>query len=129
MNQLRALPFIIVLGIIVFSGLRPEPVPQVFDDQDKLHHMCAFAAMMFTLRLAFPQWRAFWAVAFSLTAGLLIEFGQSFLPNRTASAADMVANSVGILLGWACWHLVNRWYLRQRSASAERARERSTERG
>lgn len=122
MNQLRALPFIIVLGIIVFSGLRPEPVPQVFDDQDKLHHMCGFAAMMFTLRLAFPQWRAFWAIAISLTAGLLIEFGQSFLPNRTASAADMVANSVGVLLGWGCWHLVNRWYLRQRRASAERAR-------
>lgn len=121
MNQLRALPFFIVLAIIIFSGLRPEPIPQVFDDQDKLHHMCGFAAMMFTLRLAFPQWRAFWAIAISLTAGLLIEVGQSFIPNRTASGADMVANSVGVMVGWACWHLVNRWYLRQRGANAPSA--------
>ncbi len=113
MNCLRALPFIVVLGVILFSGLRPEPVPQVFDQQDKLHHMLGFAAMIFTLRLAFPQWRVIWTLLTCLGAALLIEIGQSFLPNRQASLGDMLANTLGVLLGWGCSHLAYLWYLRR----------------
>lgn len=113
MNHLRTLPFIIVLAIIVLSGLRPEPVPQVFDQQDKLHHMLGFAALVFTLRLAFPQWHVFWAIAISLAAGMLVEVGQSLLPNRQASFGDMLANSLGVLLGWACSYAAHQWYLRR----------------
>jgi len=113
MNYLRILPFIVVLAVIVFSGLRPEPVPQVFDQQDKLHHMLGFAALMFSLRLAFPQWNVFWAIATSLSAGMLVEVGQSLLPNRQASFGDMVANSLGVLLGWVCSYIAYQWYLRR----------------
>lgn len=112
-NCLRALPFIVVLGVILFSGLRPEPVPQVFNQQDKLHHMLGFAALTFTLRLAFPQWRVVWTILASLGAALLIEVGQSFLPNRQASPGDMLANAAGVLLGWGCSHLAYLWYLRR----------------
>ncbi|SRR5690606_9880131 len=113
MNYLRALPFLVVFAVILFSGLRPEPVPQVFDQQDKLHHMLGFAALTFTLRLAFPQWRAFWTIAASLGAALLIEIGQSLLPNRQASLGDMLANTLGVFLGWGCSHLAYLWYLRR----------------
>jgi VanZ family protein len=113
MNFLRSLPFIAVLAVILFSGLRPEPVPQIFDQQDKLHHMLGFAALMFTLRLAFPQWRVLWAIVVSLAAALLIEIGQSMLPNRQASLGDMLANTLGVLLGWGCSYLAYQWYLRR----------------
>jgi len=113
MNCLRVLPFIVVLAVILFSGLRPEPVPQVFDQQDKLHHMLGFAALIFTLRLAVPQWRVVWPILISLGAALLIEIGQSFLPNRQASLGDMLANTLGVLLGWGCSHLAYLWYLRR----------------
>src|SRR5690606_11144677 len=92
MNYLRALPFLVVFAVILFSGLRPEPVPQVFDQQDKLHHMLGFAALMFTVRLAFPQWRVFWAISLSLAAAVLIELAQGLIPNRWASMGDMLAN-------------------------------------
>jgi VanZ family protein len=113
MNYLRSLPFIAVLAVILFSGLRPEPVPQIFDQQDKLHHVVGFAALMFTLRLAFPQWRVLWAIMVSLSAALLIEIGQSLLPNRQASLGDMLANTFGVLLGWGCSYLAYQWYLRR----------------
>lgn len=113
MNYLRLLPFIAVLAVILLSGLRPEPVPQVFDQQDKLHHMLGFAALMFTLRLAFPQWRVLWAIVTSLAAALLIEIGQSLLPNRQASLGDMLANTLGVLLGWGCSYLAYQCYLRR----------------
>ncbi|HCJ29364.1 MAG TPA: VanZ family protein [Pseudomonas sp.] len=128
MNYLRALPFIVVLAVILFSGLRPEPVPQVFDQQDKLHHMLGFAALMFTLRLAFPQWRVFWAIGASLAAALLIEVGQSLLPNRQASPGDMLANTLGVLLGWGCSHLAHLWYLRRIGITTDREADDAVER-
>lgn len=109
---LRIAPFLVVLAVILFSGLKPEPVPQVFDQQDKLHHLLGFAALMFTLRLAFPQWRVFWAITLSLAAAVLIELAQALIPNRWASMGDMLANTLGVLLGWGCSHLAYQWYLR-----------------
>ncbi|MHB0806743.1 VanZ family protein [Stutzerimonas nitrititolerans] len=116
---LRVLPFIAVLAVILFSGLKPEPVPQVFEQQDKLHHLLGFAALMFTLRLAFPRWRLFWAVLASLSAALAIEIAQGLQPHRTASAGDMLANTLGVLLGWGCAQLTYFWYLRSGAARRE----------
>jgi len=102
MNYLRVLPFIAVLAVILFTGLRPEPVPQVFDQQDKLHHLLGFAALMFTLRLAFAQWRVVWAVAACLGAAVLIELAQGLLPNRWATCwpTPSACCWAGAVSGW-----------------------------
>lgn len=115
---LRVVPFVAVLAVILFSGLKPDPVPQLFDQQDKLHHLLGFAALMFTLRLAFPRWRLLWAVLVSLSAALAIEVAQGLQPHRTASAGDMLANALGVLLGWGCAQLAFFWYLRDGAARA-----------
>ncbi|HBB78726.1 MAG TPA: VanZ family protein [Pseudomonas sp.] len=113
------MPFTAVLAVILFSGLKPEPVPQMFEQQDKLHHLLGFAALMFTLRLAFPRWRLFWAVLASLSAALAIEIAQGLQPHRTASVGDMLANTLGVLLGWGCAQLTYFWYLRSGVARRE----------
>ena len=102
MRYLRVLPFLVVLAIILFAGLKPEPVPEAIDQQDKLHHLFGFAALMLTSRLAFPRAQFIWLLAFSLGAGLFIELGQGLQPNRTPSVGDMLANTLGVLLGWIC---------------------------
>nr|MBF0683936.1 VanZ family protein [Pseudomonas sp.] len=112
MYLLRVVPFFAVLAVILFSGLKPEPVPQLFDHQDKLHHLLGFAALMFTLRLAFSRWHLAWAVFTSLSAALLIELVQGMHPYRMASAGDMLANAMGVLLGWGCAQLAFAWYAR-----------------
>nr|WP_272888749.1 VanZ family protein [Stutzerimonas stutzeri] len=110
---MRAVPFLIVLAVVLFNGLKPEPVPQLFDQQDKLHHLLGFAALAFTLRLAFPRGSFLWGLLLTVAAALLIEMGQGFLPNRMASRWDMLANVLGVLLGWGCSLLAQGW-LRQR---------------
>lgn len=107
MLYLRALPFLVVTAIILFAGLKPEPVPQLFEQQDKLHHLLGFAALTFTLHFAAPRLPFSLLLLISLGLALTIELGQSFSPNRTVSAADMLANSVGILLGWLCSQLAD----------------------
>lgn len=102
-RHLRLVPFLAVTAVILYAGLRPEPVPQAFDQQDKLHHMLGFAAYAFALNLAFPRWRAVYGLLMGLALALSIELAQGLQPHRDASLADMAANTVGVLLGWVCW--------------------------
>lgn len=106
LQYLRIVPFLVVLAVILCVGLKPEPVPQMFDQQDKLHHLLGFAAFYFTLRLAVPRVHFIWLITVSLAAALLVEYGQSLLPHRTASSGDMLANALGVFMGWACSVLV-----------------------
>lgn len=114
---LPVLSFIVVLGIILFAGLRSEPVPQVFNHQDWLHHAAAFAALVCSARLAFPRVRTFWMVLYCLMLALLIELGQGLLPMRTASVGDMVANITGVLIGLMVASGINRQLAARRTAN------------
>jgi VanZ family protein len=102
MRYLRVLPFMAVLAVILFAGWKPEPLPEAVAQQDKAHHLLGFAALAVTARLAFPRAHILWLLAFSLGTGLLIELGQGLQPNRTPSTGDMLANALGVLLGWFC---------------------------
>ncbi len=110
MQYLRALPFLAVLLVVLFTGLRPDPVPQMFDHQDKLHHMAGFAAFAFTLRFSFPRLHWLLVVLGSLTAALAIELLQGALPLRTPSFGDMLANCLGVVCGLSA-SLLLRWWL------------------
>ena len=107
MRCLRVLPFVVVMAVILFAGLKPEPVPQLFAQQDKLHHVLGFAALAFTLHLAAPRLQFVWILLISVAIASMVEFGQGFSLNRTASIADMQANFGGVLLGWVFSILVD----------------------
>jgi VanZ family protein len=102
-------PFGVVALVVLVTGLSPVPVPQVFWHQDKVHHLLGFAALAFTARLAFPRVPVPWLAAAMLAGPTAIELGQGLLPLRTASAPDMLANAVGVLLGMACYWAGRRW--------------------
>lgn len=118
MRVLRFLPLLAVLAVILYAGLRPEPVPQAFDQQDKLHHLLGFAALAFSMRMAFPRLRLFWVVVLCLAMAVLVELGQGYQPHRVASVADMVANALGVAVGVACSLVAQRALVRWRGSSA-----------
>lgn len=99
---LQALPklaFFVILLVLVFAGMRGEPVPQVFDNQDKLHHWAGFACLTVSAYLAFPSTRLIWLLFWPLVGSMVIELEQSFMPLRSASWGDMVANATGVTCG------------------------------
>ncbi|WP_417775722.1 VanZ family protein [Stutzerimonas xanthomarina] len=110
MHYWRFLPVLAVAAVILLAGLKPEPVPQAFDQQDKLHHLLGFAALAFSMRLAFPALRVLWVVVLCLAAAILIEVGQGYQPHRLASVADMVANTLGVAVGCVCSEAGHRLY-------------------
>lgn len=99
MHPLRALPLLVVLAVILFVGLRSEPLPQAFEWQDKAHHALGFAALVVTLRIALPRRHLIYPIAISFTAALLIELAQALQPHRSPGIADLIAGAFGTFVG------------------------------
>ena len=107
-SWLRTLLFIAVCVGLLFTGLRSQPIPEFFAQEDKLHHFIGFFALSLSCRLAFMQVRLLWIALGCVLAGILIEYAQELVPLRTASLYDALANTVGVATGlslaWYCSH-------------------------
>ena len=88
-----------VLGILVLS-LLPSTTPMPTTGWDKTNHLLGFTTLTVLARLAYPAGR-FWPKALGLLGfGVLIELLQSLTPTRSAGGADVVADGIGVAIGW-----------------------------
>lgn len=118
-RYLALLCFLCVLGVTLILGLRSDPVPQLFEHQDWLHHLAAFAALACSARLAFVRSHLCWVGLYCLLLSLGIELAQGLLPRRTPAFDDMLANVAGVCLGLLTASLIRR---RQRPAALQMLR-------
>lgn len=91
----------LVSAIVVALALMPWSVELPSSGWDKADHVAAFAALAF---LGLFAWRGRQAVhrriVLSLLAlGVAIELAQTLVPGRMADWRDVIADSVGVLLG------------------------------
>jgi VanZ family protein len=85
------------LAAITFLATTREESLLLKDISDKANHILAFYVLALLVDFSFPKEKlGFAKVSALLTYGLLIEITQSFLPNRTASLLDLVADGVGL---------------------------------
>ena len=101
----------IVWALFIFgiSSLPDVPGPRLnIRFEDKLDHIVAYAlggillCRAFLYQSKFPRWQqTYFVVAFvvGILYGISDEFHQMFVPGRYADVWDVVADSVGILLG------------------------------
>lgn len=89
------------VAVTILCLLPAEDLPAV-PLWDKLEHLLAYALLAASGCIAYPRRRArLWIALFLLMLGAVIEFTQGFVPGRDASAPDMLANAVGVLIGIA----------------------------
>jgi VanZ family protein len=86
------------LAVLVLA-LLPRVTPMVTTGWDKGNHMLAFGTLAILGLCGFPR-RAGVVLTGLLAYGGLIEILQSFTPNRVAEWLDLVADAIGLLLGW-----------------------------
>ncbi len=86
----------LLLCLITYLSLMPvPPMPLTFDGLDKLEHSLAYLLLAGCFCLAYnPRW-----VIFLIIWGVGIEFAQGWTGYRYFDVWDMLANSVGALLG------------------------------
>jgi VanZ family protein len=89
------------LGIVItlVVSLMPSPFKEGGANTDKIIHLAGYAVLMFwwAQLIIHRRWRLALAV---VLFGILIEWLQSFTPDRQADVLDALANSCGVLLGW-----------------------------
>ena len=95
-----------VVAIIAGSLLPSEAVDPVLPDwNDKLIHGVAYATIAFWFAMLdrAPQRQLWWALRFVLM-GVAIEFAQGATGYRDFEVTDMVADAIGVGLGWGLAH-------------------------
>ena len=110
---MRMVPMLIVMGTIFFLSHQPGDslTLPLLPGSDKLAHMLAYGVLAGTVLFALsehqkntkPRIVMVFTVAFCLFHGLSDEFHQSFIPGRTASVYDLVADCVGAAMACALW--------------------------
>jgi len=87
----------VVLIIITHLAFTPQQYPVLKDITDKANHIFAFYILALLVDFSFPKDNlGFSKVIALLSYGLLIEVIQHFLPNRTSSVLDVLADGAGI---------------------------------
>jgi VanZ family protein len=93
------------------------PITKVWDffSFDKIAHFIVFAVQCFLLILGFSKQYTFLfirykavplSIGISFALGLLIELGQTFIPERGLELSDILANTLGVFVGWFLFYLI-----------------------
>jgi len=87
---------------IVWLSLTPSPPEVDFEASDKLGHLLSYGLLMLWFAVLFTgtKQRAMHATVF-IAMGVALEFAQAGLGYRAFEVLDMLANTAGVLLGWA----------------------------
>ena len=87
---------------IVWLSLTPSPPRIDVEQGDKIGHFIGYGSLMFWFCLLYPRRAALIGYGLLWTAmGVGLEFAQGALGYRTYEPFDMVANTLGVLIGWA----------------------------
>ena len=94
--------WLISLGLVCYLSLKSKvEYPLDFSGADLLYHSLAYLWLAFLSSFAFGSQSRIMLCLFSLILlGVVLEFGQLFVPGRLFSVADMGANSFGAILGY-----------------------------
>lgn len=110
---LRMVPMALVMGTIFFLSHQPGdslPLPSL-PGLDKLAHMSIYGILAGTVLFAFSDHQKnartrkviLLTVIFCFFYGISDEVHQSFVPGRTASVYDLLADGVGAAIVCALW--------------------------
>lgn len=98
-DRLAKAAFFICLVAIEYLATTSVHIEIVESIWDKANHFIAFMTLYVLLSLAYRSLHVTTKSALLLAFGLQIEIVQWFLPHRDFSLLDVVADSVGIVIG------------------------------
>jgi VanZ family protein len=90
----------LLIAVTLYFALKPGGPPASFPYADKIYHASAFFLLSAWFAGLFERRAYLWLAVAMLAFGIGIEIAQYFMPyGRTAEVGDVIADSVGIVLG------------------------------
>ena len=89
------------IGLLIYLSLTPQPPEIPVEQGDKIGHSLAYATLMLwwaQLLPNAPQRR--WLAAALIGLGIALEYVQGWTGWRTFDYFDMLADAIGVALGW-----------------------------
>ncbi len=91
--------FFITFGVIEYLALTPQHIEVLDGLWDKQNHFIAFFVLFVLLSFMYSHFSTLKKTLLLLLVGFQIEATQYFIPGRSSSLMDIVADSVGIIIG------------------------------
>ena len=106
--------FLVLLALFLYLGLTPSPEKSVPMFNDKLMHFSGYFVAALSISFAHPT-RSLWLRAiFLIVFSIAIEIGQHFMPPRSFDVFDIVANSMGVVIGMVSVYFACKTLAKQR---------------
>lgn len=88
---------VFLLGLITWLSLQTPTEQLTSVGNDKLHHCLAYAVLAFPVAMAKPRWYILYLLSMFFYSGLIEVIQPWFY--RQMDVIDLLANSIGLLLG------------------------------
>jgi len=85
--------------VIEYLALTPQHIEVLDGLWDKQNHFMAFFVLYILLSFSYKYFSTLKKIGILLLVGLQIEIAQYFIPGRFFSLMDIVADSIGIVMG------------------------------
>ncbi len=112
----RVLQFYVLLALTTYFGVTRSGLGQSLAGSDLFLHYAAYMVLMISARIAHGQ-RQMLLFTCLLVYSIAIEIIQYFLPYRTFSLLDILANLAGLSTGAVIWLLYKRYFFHYLTAS------------
>ncbi len=106
------LVFFVMLGAVMTLALLPTSGTPGFTGQDKLIHLIVFSVLFFMGAKAYPgliSWKWLYLYLGLFSYGVLMEFLQGQTSYRSMEAWDLVADSLGLIVGHSALKLFSKY--------------------
>ena len=92
----------LLVGVVVYLSLARLDVDIPAEGGDKIAHVIAYAAMAFWFMQVYTGLASrVWVAAGLIALGVTLEFLQGYVGYRHLDYLDMIANTIGVVVGWA----------------------------
>ncbi|MDD3591322.1 MAG: VanZ family protein [Sulfurovum sp.] len=105
MKPIYQISFFTTLLVIEYLATTTREIEVVAHSWDKLNHLAAFMVLYILLSAAFVNLKIYSKVMLLMAFAVQIEIVQHFIPGRYFSLFDIVADGIGIVIGWGVWRL------------------------
>lgn len=103
---LLKISFFMTFGMIEYLALTPQHIEVLDGLWDKQNHFTAFFVLFILLSFAYAHFSTLKKIALLLLVGFQIEAIQYFIPGRSSSFMDIVADSIGIIIGVIVYRMI-----------------------
>lgn len=107
--------FFLCVVVILYLATTTQEIKPLEHTWDKANHFIAFITLYILLSLAYQSLNIKIKALILIGYGIFIEIVQYFIPGRDFSGLDVVADSIGIVIGVILFMLYQKQVLRKES--------------